>query len=230
MPYGLYLSADGAYVQSRRLDVLANNMANVSTPGFKRDVTLFQSRLAQAIQEGQVAPGTHQLDDVGGGVNVVATATDFSPGPLTQTKNDTDMAIGGDGFFLVKHGNREALTRAGNFQLTAAGRLVTTQGDPVLADDHNPIDLDPEGGPWQVTPEGSVSQGGEDVRLAIVKPRSLGDLAKIGENLFSPLTPAQPIPDEQRQILWHSIEQSTVKPAAEMMDLIEASRDRKSTR
>lgn len=224
MPYGLYLSAEGASVQSQRLDVLANNMANVATPGFKRDVSLFQSRLAQAIQEGQAAPGTHGLDDLGGGVKVLATETDYSPGPLAPSKNDTDMAINGPGFFLVRHGNRDLLTRAGNFQLTADGRLVTPDGDPVLSEDHSPIELDPDGGPWQVNPDGGVSQSGEITRLALVRPRSLGDLAKVGGNLFSSLAPVQPLADDERQVLWHQVEQSTVKPATEMMNMIETSR------
>jgi flagellar basal-body rod protein FlgF len=224
MPYGLYLSAEGAHVQSQRLDVLANNIANVATPGFKRDVSLFQSRLAQAIQEGQAAPGTRGIDDLGGGVKVLATETDYSPGPLAQSKNDTDMAINGEGFFLVRHANRDMLTRAGNFQLTNEGRLVTTDGDTVLSEDHNPIEIDPDTGPWQVTPDGSVSQGGEVTRLALVKPRSLGDLVKVGGNLFSSITTPVPLADEDRQVLWHQVEQSTAKPTTEMMSLIEASR------
>src|SRR2546421_288370 len=106
MPYGLYLSAEGAYVQSQRLDVLANNMANVATPGFKRDVALFQSRMAQAQQEG-LPPAANQLDDLGGGVKFLATATDYSTGPMQQSKIDSDMAVGGDGFFMVRHANRD---------------------------------------------------------------------------------------------------------------------------
>src|SRR4051794_13731055 len=109
MPYGLYLSAEGANVQSRRLDVLANNMANVSTPGFKRDVALFQSRFAEAVQRGQVMPGSRALEDLGGGVKVLATETDFSPGPLASTKSPTDMAINGDAFFVVRHGGKDLL-------------------------------------------------------------------------------------------------------------------------
>ena len=189
MPYGLYLSAEGAYVQSRRLDVLANNMANVSTPGFKRNVALFQSRFAEAVQQGQAMPGTRALDDVGGGVKVMATATDFSQGPLSPSKNDTDMAVNGDAFFVVRHGNKDLLTRAGNFLVTAAGRIVTQDGNPVLSVDGNPIDLDPDAGPWQLTPDGQISQGGEAVAMALVRPRSYGDLAKVGENLFAPLAP-----------------------------------------
>src|SRR5689334_4458691 len=111
MPYGLYLSAEGAVVQNRRLDVLANNMANVATPGFKRDVSLFQSRFAQAIQEGAVPPSTHGIDDIGGGVKVQGTLTDYSPGPLAPSKNDTDVAVKGEGFFVVRNGNKDMLTR-----------------------------------------------------------------------------------------------------------------------
>jgi flagellar basal-body rod protein FlgF len=224
MPYGLYLSAEGANVQSRRLDVLANNMANVATPGFKRDVTLFQSRFAEAVQQGQAMPGMRALDDMSGGVKVLATATDFSQGPLASTKNDTDMAVQGDAFFVVRQGNKDLLTRAGNFLLTAAGRLVTQDGKLVLSVDGNPIDLDPDAGPWQLTPDGQISQAGESVALALVRPRSYGDLVKVGENLFAPLAAPRPVPDEERQVLWHQVEQSTVRPSAEMMELIEASR------
>jgi flagellar basal body rod protein FlgG len=134
------------------------------------------------------------------------------------------MAVGGDGFFMVRHGNRDMLTRAGNFQVTAGGQLVTQSGDPVLGEDRSPIEIDPDAGPWQITPDGSLNQGGEVTRLALVRPRSMGDLAKIGENLFSPLAPTRPVPDEERQVLWHQVEQSTVRPSAEMMELIEASR------
>src|SRR5215471_7774884 len=122
MPYGLYLSAEGAYVQSQRLDVLSNNMANVATPGFKRDVMLFQARVTHAQQDG-LPPDPSNLEDLGGGVRLQSTATDYSQGPLHPSNIDTDMAVGGNGFFLVRHGNRDVLTRAGNFQTTSSGQL-----------------------------------------------------------------------------------------------------------
>jgi flagellar basal body rod protein FlgG len=169
-------------------------------------------------------PGMRALDDKIGGVKVLATATDFSQGPLAPSKNDTDMAVQGDAFFVVRQGNKDLLTRAGNFLLTAAGRLVTQDGKPVLSVDGNPVDLDPDAGPWQLTPDGQISQAGESVALALVRPRSYGDLVKVGENLFAPLAAPRPVPDEERQVLWHQVEQSTVRPSAEMMELIEASR------
>jgi len=68
MPYGLYLSAEGAHAQSKRLEVIAHNLANVDTVGFKRELALFQSRFAEAIEQGMVSPGTGAIEDVGGGV------------------------------------------------------------------------------------------------------------------------------------------------------------------
>ena len=184
----------------------------------------FNRALPKLCSKGKRCPARVRLDDVGGGVKVMATTTDFSQGPLAQTKNDTDMAVQGDAFFVVRHGNQDLLTRAGNFLLTAAGRLVTQDGNPVMSVDGNPVDLDPDAGPWQLTPDGQVNQGGESTALALVRPRSYGDLVKVGENLFSPLAPPRPVPDEERQVLWHQVEQSTVRPSAEMMELIEASR------
>ena len=213
MPYGLYLSAEGAYVQSQRLDVLANNMANVSHAGLQARCVAVSIALCRSDSARSGAcRGTRALDDIGGGVKVLATATDFSRGPLAPSKNDTDMAINGDAFFVVRHGNKDMLTRAGNFQLTAAGRLVTQDGDPVLSDDGNPIEIDPDAGPWQITPDGSVSQGGETDRDWRWCGRGRwAILAKVGENLFAPLAPPRPVPDEERQVLWHQVEQSTVQ-------------------
>ena len=133
MPYGLYISAEGAQAQSRRLEVIANNIANVDTVGFKRDLAVMQSRYAEADQRGIASPGDGSLNDIGGGVQFHQTVTDFSPGPLRKTGNPTDVALQGDGFFVVEKGQDRMLTRAGNFRLTADGKLVTQQGYSVLA-------------------------------------------------------------------------------------------------
>ncbi len=153
---------------------------------------------------------------------MLATQTDFSRtvGPIEARHRSVDQRRR---IFLVPPRQQRHAT-PGNFQLTAAGRLVTQDGDPVISDDGNPVEIDPDSGPWQITPEGQVSQGGESTRLALVRPRSLGDLTKVGGDLFAPLAPPRPNSDEERQVAWHSVEQSTVKPASEMMELIETSR------
>lgn len=224
MPYGLYISAEGAFAQTKRLEALANNLANVDTTGFKRDLAIFQARYSEEIQRGSDSPGSGSVNDLGGGVTVRETKTDFSPGTLKRTANPNDMAVGGDGFFMVRRPDGDFLTRAGNFMMTSAGRLVTQDNYPVLSDSGTPIEIDPEAGVWQLTSTGGIVQEGNQQNLALVQPRSLGDLAKVGENLFKPLAPPQPLADEQRSVLGGTLEQSDVKPTAEMMELIEASR------
>ena len=82
MAYGMYISAEGAMAQSLRLETIANNLANVDTVGFKRDLALCQARLAEEAAMGLAPAGDGSINDVGGGVMVEATVTDFSPGPM----------------------------------------------------------------------------------------------------------------------------------------------------
>src|SRR5436309_14554618 len=116
MPYGMYISAEGAAAQAQRLEVIANNLANVDTPGFKQDVPTFQARFSEAIQKGQARSGDRSMNDIGGGVKIVSTQTDHSMGELKHTGNDLDLAINGKGFFHVRGDDGETyLTRAGDF-------------------------------------------------------------------------------------------------------------------
>lgn len=223
MPYGLYISAEGAYAQTKRLETLANNLANVDTAGFKRDLAIFQARSTE--QQGLDSPPVPQsLSELSGGVFFRENKTDFSPGVLKHTGIPTDMAIGNDAFFQVQRPDGNYLTRAGNFMLNANGRLVTQNGDAVLNDSGSPIEIDPTLGPWQVMPDGGVVQGDTRQLIGLVRPASLGDLAKAGENMFRPLAPAQPVPDGERIVHPGTLEQSDVRPTSEMMELIEASR------
>ena len=223
MPYGLYLSAEGAHAQSERLAILANNLANADTVGFKRDVPVFQARYAEAIERGQTPPGMGGLEDIGGGIELRETKIDFAPGPLKATGSPKDLALDGDGFFQVQKGNEILLTRAGNFSINANNQLVTQQGYPVLSESGSPVSIESES-PWQFTPQGNLVQSGENTPLAIVRAASRGDLAKVGENLFRPLAPPQAVPAEQRRVATGHLEGSSVRPALEMMELIETSR------
>ncbi|NLX95095.1 MAG: flagellar basal-body rod protein FlgF [Rhodopirellula sp.] len=224
MPYGLYLSAEGAHAQAKRLEVVANNLANVDTVGFKRELALFQARYAEAIERGSDTPGSGSIDDLGGGVIVRQTATDYSAGPLKRTMTPTDLAIDGDGFFMVQKDDEVLLTRAGNFQLTADGQLITQQGYPVLNETGSPITIEAANGPWDLSPSGAIRQRGVTQILGIVQPASLGDLAKAGENLFRPLADTEPVATERRHIVNGYLEASAVQPTTELMEMIEASR------
>lgn len=227
MPYGLYISAEGAQAQSTRLEVIANNLANVDTVGFKRELAVCQARYAEATQQGLDVPGSGSINDVGGGVLVRETKTDFSPGPLKQTGVATDMAIKGEGFFVVEKEGQEYLTRAGNFQLNEIGELITQYGGrncAVLNDAGAPIVIDPDNGPWQLSSSGAIRQRGMVQNLAIVAPASLGDLVKMGENLFRPLDDPKPVPLNARNVAAGYLEMSGVQPTTEMVEMIEASR------
>jgi flagellar basal-body rod protein FlgF len=223
MSYGLYISAEGAYAQSRRVEALANNMANVDTVGFKRDLAVFQARYAEETQRGLDVPGSKTVNDLGGGIWLSDLKTDFTPGSLKHTGIPTDMAVGGEGFFKVRRPDGDFLTKAGNFMFNSSGRLVTQDNCPVLDESGQPIDIDPDQR-WQLSPDGSINQDGSAQRIALVKPQSLGDLSKVGENLFKALAPTQTVSDEDRLVHGGVLEQSDVKPASEMIELIEASR------
>lgn len=224
MPYGMYLSAEGAQVQSTRLEVLANNLANVDTPGFKRDVATFRARFAEAIEQGLDTAGSGSINDIGGGVLMSDVRTDYSPGTLQHTGIATDFAIDGDAFFAVRKDGETLLTRAGNFRFTADGQLVSQQGFPVLDEGGAPIVIDPNQGPWHVDGKGTLTQAGAAVPLALLQTASPGDLAKAGENLFRPLSAPQPVDPALRSVRQGYVEGSGVNPTAEMMELIETTR------
>lgn len=226
MSYGMYISAEGAKAQSRRLEVIANNMANVDTVGFKPDTALFQARFAEAIQNGDALPGAKGREDLGGGVKIIETLTSFAPGKLERTGNTGDVAIKGEGFFAVQpeSGTQPLLTRAGVFRTDNANRLVMADtGRPVLSSEGGPIVLDPEQD-YSITKSGEVQQGDLRVPLAMVRPNSLASLDKVGGNLFRPRADVQPIEFAQREVAQGFREMSGANSTKEMMAMIETNR------
>jgi flagellar basal-body rod protein FlgF len=224
MPYGFYISAEGANVQSSRVEVIANNLANVDTVGFKRELASFQARNAEAISKGLEMPGAGKLEDIGGGILFRQTNTDFSPGPVKRTENPAHVAIKGDGFFAVKKGQETVLTRAGNFEITSKGELVTPQGYPVLDDSGTAVVLNPDEKVWSISDTGALQQRGRTQNLAIVRPTNKENLVKLGENLFRSTAQTEPVPPQERRVASGFIEMSAVQPTLEMTALIEASR------
>ena len=227
MTYGMYLSAAGADVQSRRIEVLSNNLANVDTTGFKRELAAIQARASEAIELGLVEPGTGREEDVGGGVGLRETMTNFALGAIMQTGIPTDLAIPSEklDFFTVSRDGEPMLTRAGNFSFDRIGMLVSSQGFPVLGANDQPIVSVPGGPPPQVNPDGSIRQGGNLIGvLKLQRVAHPGDLVHAGENLFRPLSETQAVPLQERNLAVGFLEQSGVKPTIELMELTEASR------
>jgi flagellar basal body rod protein FlgG len=207
------------------LEVIANNMANADTAGFKQDVPLFQARFAEAIQRGQAQAGDHSMNDIGGGVKVVGVETDYSPGELKRTGNDLDLAINGKGFFHVRGDDGQTyLSRAGEFQLNAQGQLVTQNGQrPVLDQQNGEIKLSRDV-PFDISNDGFIHQGSTTYAIGMSQPESLNDMVKIGNNLWQPTGTIQPLELKERNVRQGYVETSGANPIRQMMAMIETTR------
>ncbi|MFK8113909.1 MAG: flagellar hook-basal body protein [Rubripirellula sp.] len=224
MPYGVYLSAAGANAQSNRLQTLSHNLANVDTPGFKPQESILQARFAELIEEGEVGSGMGGIDDLGGGVTIQPSQTNFSVGAMKTTGRETDFAINDESsFFVMERDGEQLLTRAGDFLFNSSGQLISQTNDLVLGSDGQPIQIEP-GKPFQVGAEGRISQGGETWELMLAQPKSMGDVSRVGTNAFKPLAEFDLVPKGERRVVAGTLEHSAVSPTSAMMELIETSR------
>jgi flagellar basal-body rod protein FlgF len=205
--------------------VIANNLANADTAGFKQDVPTFQARFSEAIQRGQAQPGDRSINDVGGGVKMINVQTDHSMGELKRTGNDLDLAINGKGFFHVRGDDgAQYLTRAGDFALDTQGRLVTQNGHrPVLDQQGGEIQLSPNL-PFTISQDGFISQAGNIKALGMSQPESLNELTKIGHNMFKPTGTVKPLELTERNVRQGYLEMSGSNPVRQMMAMIETTR------
>lgn len=224
MAYGLYMSAAGANAQNHRLEVLSHNLANINTAGFKPHLAVLQARQSPAIQRGESQEGSAGVDQLGGGVGIQPAVTQYQQGPIQQTGRKTDFAINDrESFFVIQRGEENFLTRAGNFLFDAQGTLVNNHGDPVVNTSGGRIRINPNL-PFEVSNDGTVVQGNQRQQLKLVQPEALGDLSRVGDNLFQSLSSVKDLPNEKRKVVGGALEHSAVEPTTAMMELIEASR------
>lgn len=154
----LWISKTGMEAQQTQLDVISNNLANVSTNGFKRANAVFEDLMYQNLRQvGANSSEQNQLPtglQIGLGVRTVATSRSFAQGSLQQSGNTLDVAIKGNGFFQVTQPDGTlAYTRDGSFQVDAQGRLVTSSGLPVA----NGVTVPPNAQSITVSQDGAVS-------------------------------------------------------------------------
>ena len=222
MIYGLYHSAAGMLVNQYRQDVIANNLANVDTAGFKRDIPSFSERLIEARLDLR-ATRNAVLDGQTGGIWSVPTHTDWEQGPLDVTGNPLDAAIDGPGFFAVQTDDGIRYTRDGEFAIDGQGRLVMAQGGwPVLSEQGGQIVLSEDAGRVSLSADGSVMVNGQAVAdVQVVGFENPADLRKVGRNLLE--SDARPRPME-RPLRTGVVEKSNVNAMTEMASMIEASR------
>ncbi|MBL4697305.1 MAG: flagellar hook basal-body protein [Phycisphaerales bacterium] len=191
MNYGLQISASGALASIHQQDALTNNLANVNTAGFKPIFTGTMQRLAKRQEDNLPHMSSNSmLERLGGGVFAAQTRIDFAQGTLEVTDNDLDMAIQGDGFFVIGDPSNPSLTRDGRFTINTDGDLVmVTNGKPVLDTSNKPIRLDQSQGKILVGNDGTITQRGAPVaqiQVSDVPDRSI--LTKLGSGLFGSQT------------------------------------------
>ncbi len=191
MNYGLQISASGALTALYRQDVLTNNLANANTVGFKPDLAAARQRDTARVEDRLFAmPSNALLERLGGGVFLERNRVQFGQGALERTGGPLDVAVRGEGFFVVRDesdatGDRLRLTRDGRFARDARGRLVTaTHGHPVMDTANRPIVLN-GAGPVTIDADGTVRQG--PVAVAQIQLAAVTDTArldKLGHSLF----------------------------------------------
>ncbi len=191
MSYGLQISASGVMTAMFRQDVFANNLANMDTAGFKPDVPTSRPRDAVRQEDGLMhLPSNALLERLGAGALLNPNRVSFAQGALKESNNPLDLAIQGDGFFVVRQiadtgGDSKRLTRDGRFTRNSEGLLVTAAGGlPVMDRGGNTITLGP--GTVSIDGDGSIRQNNEIVaQLQVVEPPDTSALRKEGHSLFA---------------------------------------------
>jgi flagellar basal-body rod protein FlgG len=234
----LHVARTGLDAQNERMRVIANNLANVNTTGFKRDRAQFETLAYQSI----VAPGAPSSAEnkyatglnLGSGVAIAGTARIDSQGSLQQTENALDMAIEGSGFFQIQMPDgRTAYTRDGNFTLSSEGTVVTSDGMPL-----QPQITVPQGAQaLSVGADGTISAtlAGQSTptvlgKLQLTRFMNPAGLTSIGNNLMleSAASGAAEVGDPQVNglgaIRGGSLESSNVNIVEELVDMIETQR------
>lgn len=201
----------------RRMDVVANNMANINTTGFKGEQILFEEYVMPVARDRDFPT----IDQPLSYVQDWATVHDMAGGAIVQTGNEFDVALNGEGFFAVQTPAGERYTRAGAFQLSAGGTLVDASGNPVLGQG-GPIQFGPEETGILIASDGTVSSSaGAKGRLRLVEFDNVQATTREGNNLWAGGTP---VAATNTRVMQGSIEKSNVSGVSEMAEMIRVTR------
>ena len=216
-------AASGLRARMESLDMLANNLANAATTGYKGD---YESYGLYSGSEGPVAPNGQPDPSRPGALPVIERPwTDFSQGLLQPTGNTFDLALSGKGLFVVAGPSGPLYTRNGNFHMDEQGKLLSAEGYALHGQGGAPLQLDPAK-PAEVSTDGTILQGGQPVgRLQLVGEQDQGSLAKVGHSYFRMLDPAaKPKPAQDAQVHQGKLEGSNVSPAGSAVRLVSVMR------
>ncbi|HEX6990134.1 MAG TPA: flagellar hook-basal body protein [Bacillota bacterium] len=231
----LWIGAAGMFAGSTALDIVGHNLANVNTPGFRAGRPSFRDELSTRILRPALADADG-LPQVGTGVNLAAVLPDPRQGALQTTGDPHHLAVEGSGYFRVRTPDgRIVYTRDGTFTADAERRIVHGDGNLLLDDDDDPVELPPWTESFTVAPDGTVTAEGDGNRqevaaIGVALFANPAGLASLGDNLFA-ATPAsgaedvvKPGEDGAGILRQGVIESSNVDVAAEMVAMILAQR------
>lgn len=197
----------------REMQTVANNIANVSTTGFRKEGVIF-SEFVQALPNEGSSLSMATAD---------ARNIDLRQGPVTLTGGTFDFAIEGEGFFLIETPEGQALTRAGAFTPNADGELVNPDGYRLLDAGAAPIFVPPDARSVSLASDGTLSADGRPLaQIGLFEPQEISDLTQKGGVLFA--TSQEPLPVEGATILQGYLEDSNVNPVIEIARMIEVQR------
>ena len=211
------IAASGMRASMQSLDLLANNMANSSTNGYKGDSEFHTVFVSEAAGDGDTEPTSLPM--------VQRHWTDFAQGTLEPTNNPLDLGLAGKGFFAVQGPSGPLYTRNGSFQLSASGTLNTKDGYPLLDRNNQPLTLVNPGQPIVISADGTVQQNGQPIGvLQLVDFKDSGALLKQGGNYFQSAEGAQAVTPDNTAINQGKIETSNVNAAHGAIRLVSVMR------
>jgi flagellar basal-body rod protein FlgF len=220
MNSGLYAACTALVSRTQALETLANNLANVSTAGFRGRENLFSSILA-AKGNPHISALNQDANDYG---VLSGTRLDTTQGSLQRTGNDLDVAIEGPGYLTAQTSAGPAYTRGGNLRVSPQGQLITAAGDPVLGDTGAPITI--LGAPVSISADGTISTNGAITgRLKLVDFPPSVILQSQGGNYYTAPAGAKPVPSTTSLVHQGMIEASNVNPITSVVEMIGAQRD-----
>jgi len=236
MDTGVISAAFGALTQERRFEIIANNLANAATAGFKRDRLTFADLLhppsprTSGKPQAEPAVSASGLMPVGFGPNwdasrvrVTSLWPDLMQGGLEETGNPLDVAIEGSGFFRLQTPQGTRYTRRGSFALAKDGTLVSQDGYPVLGAGNQKITISGQG-TINIGRDGTVSAGGQQAgRLELAQFPEGAPLEKAGDSLFAANGDPGP-PTQSYLVRQGSLELSNVNTVEEMVSMVDALR------
>jgi flagellar basal-body rod protein FlgF/flagellar basal-body rod protein FlgG len=211
----------------RELDVIANNIANINTTGFKADGSVFGEYISPTASADNFMGADRRVSFV----QDRATWVDLSQGPLERTNNPLDVAVNGKGYLVVQTPRGERYTRNGALQINNVGELVTSEGYQVLGES-GPITFQPKDRNITISEDGTISalEGSNAAtdsqrgQLRLVSFDQPGQLQKDGSSTFTAPANAAPQADKTSRIVQGAVEKSNVRSVIEMSRMIEVTR------